>query len=426
MILCKPEQIVIKERYRRTLDPAKLKELQLSIMDNGLVHLPVVRFESPSPALPTLVVGERRVRAMTMAIQEGLCFSYMGKLVPEGCIPVAVWDELTPAHAREVELEENAQRADLTWQEHAQAVAALHALRKEQDPSWTLRKTSEELTGTAEPSSVQNTLLLAKHMDRARVASAPTAAIAMKILKAELQNELQAALGMEVMLNTSRHTLRHGDAIKEMSTLPDEAFDVILTDPPYGIGAEKFGRDFTEGVHFGASGHDYGDNWRDVSALLIQFAIHAYRVAARQAHMYMFCAVEHFVELRGDFILQGWDVWPHPMIWHKSPGFPPRPNHGPSRAYECILYALKGDKPVNYLAGDVLTIPFEGERLCAAQKPVALFVELLKRSVLPGAKILDPFCGSGTIFEAADIVMAEATGFDSDPAMVGIARGRLK
>ncbi len=61
----------------------------------------------------------------------------------------------------------------------------------------------------------------------------------------------------------------------------------------------------------------------------------------------------------------------------------------------------------------------------AAQKPVALLRELLSLSFHPGETILDPCCGSGTIFAAAKPLSLRATGIEMDEGSYLLAKERM-
>ena len=52
--------------------------------------------------------------------------------------------------------------------------------------------------------------------------------------------------------------------------------------------------------------------------------------------------------------------------------------------------------------------------------------DLLKRSVRPGMRVLDPFCGTGPVFPAAHSLSAIATGVELDAAAYGIAAQRIQ
>ena len=91
-----------------------------------------------------------------------------------------------------------------------------------------------------------------------------------------------------------------------------------------------------------------------------------------------------------------------------------------------ILYAVKGKRAVNRMVGDVLSYGADAQLNHSAQKPVALYQDLLSRSVLPGNTVLDPFCGTGPIFPAAHALKCKAIGVEKDPAHYGKAVKRIQ
>jgi DNA modification methylase len=416
--------VIAEKRWRKTFTESALVELADSISRLGLIQLPVVK---PLPdGKYELIAGERRTRAIRKLWAEGKSVLHANALFPPGLFPVTSWDELDERKAKEIELEENSIRQDLTWQEKSIAVAALHSMKKEADPTWTASDTAELVSGsrTGATEKVSDQVILSKNLHRPRVAAAKDPKEAMKILRNEVETELRAELGKRIdgeartKALDERFQIRCGDSRELCEELPDGSFDVILTDPPYGVDAQDF-----DNEHIVL--HRYDDSWDSVEPLMSWFAKESFRLAAEKAHLYLFCDVQHFMDLRVMFHLEGWDVWPRPFIWVKEPGHAPRPKHGPQRAYETILYAIKGDMQTIAMARDVLQIGMEKQRKHAAQKPVELYVDLLKRSVNPGMRVLDPFCGSGTIFPAAAEVKCEAAGFDSDPAAVALAKERI-
>lgn len=424
-----------ERRHRRYFDEARLEELAQSIEEHGLVHLPVCRPIENGKAWyeksrhdemlvafekAELVSGERRLRAILMLHMNERPVRYMGQLVPPGQLPFAWWSDLSSQAAREVELEENTRRADLTWHERVQAEAELAQLRREQ--GLPRAKILEELE--ADTTDLKETELLAANLHRPAVAKAPSRSEALKVLKREKQHEYEAELSKTIRAEDSRHVLKCVDAIEGCRSLPNEYFDCILTDPPYGVGADKFGMG-TDSKYVNVQ-HEYQDSQDYMMQLVRRINPELFRVAAKQAHLYLFCDVRYFTWLEDQLKSEGWDVWPRPLIWHKDVGMRPRVEHGPRRVYECILYALKGDKPIREAYDDVLVYPAVKEKEHAAAKPVELYKFLLSRSVLPGSKVLDPFCGSGPIFPAANMLKCEATGFDIDPVSVGKASLRLK
>jgi DNA modification methylase len=91
-----------------------------------------------------------------------------------------------------------------------------------------------------------------------------------------------------------------------------------------------------------------------------------------------------------------------------------------------VLYAVKGKRPTNYIAPDLFSFPPDDNLGHAAQKPVVLFEELLRRSVRPGNAVCDPFAGTGPIIPAAHAFKCRATAIEIDPAAYGIAVTRLE
>ena len=90
------------------------------------------------------------------------------------------------------------------------------------------------------------------------------------------------------------------------------------------------------------------------------------------------------------------------------------------------LYATKGDRPTLKLASDLVTYASDENLNWAAQKPVALYMDLLSRTCRPGDTALDCFVGSGTIFPSCHALKVKATGIEIDPVAYGIALKRLK
>ena len=99
---------------------------------------------------------------------------------------------------------------------------------------------------------------------------------------------------------------------------------------------------------------------------------------------------------------------------------------GPQRKYETILYAVKGKKTVLRMAPDVLDFRADSQLGHSAQKPVALYRELLGRSCVAGSAVLDVCCGTGPIFPAAHELKCRAVGLELDQKSYGIAVQRIQ
>lgn len=412
-------QLVIEEhRHRKTFDQKDIDSLAESIAQFGVFHPPVVRQDDNGGFV--LMAGERRTRAIKQLHASGRAIPG----VPAGMIPYTLFQDVDPIMAKEIELEENLRRVDLSWKETAAATAELHKMRKAADPNWTAVKTVEEIKDRGGPSLnptvVRNRTLLAENLHRPEVASASSEAQAMKNLSRSLENEFRAAITKKLGGVQTTHILENVDAVQGIRQFVAPAsVDVVITDPPYGIDAQDFG------IETVIETHRYEDNWDAVESLLANTITALTAVCKEQAHLYMFCDFSHWDDIKEMLELNDWEVWNRPLIWVKNTGYTPKPNFGPRRNYETIMFANRGKKMVTGVYSDVLIHQAVQNKEHAAQKPAELYKDLLIRSIIPGSTILDPFCGSGVVFEVAKTLSLKAIGFDSDPSAFAIARGRL-
>lgn len=409
---------VPKGRVRHQFPEDEHQALMESIYSVGILQPLLVQEDGI-----TLLAGERRLRALRNIYADGGQVKFDGKFIPEGHAPTVRANEQDAASYLEAELHENTKRQQLTWQEQAAAEKALHELRKAQNPKQTIQQTTREIgLSPGAASGVSDDLILADHLDDEDIAKAPTRKEAMKVLTKKLERGWREGLAKQ--FSTQEDTsgkLHQGDLRDLMPKLQADHFAVIIADPPYGVNADEF-------ANQKAVRHDYEDSEKASDDLYQTIAFEGFRVCARASHMYLFCDVRRFARIRQMVEACGWKVWPWPFIWFRGSniGIVPWPRTGPRRTYEAILFAVKGERPVNKIAPDVLDIPHDSSVERAAHKPVALYQELLDRSVLPGAHVLDPCCGTGPIFTAARNAKCVATGFEKDPAAFAQAMERFK
>jgi site-specific DNA-methyltransferase (adenine-specific) len=434
------DSIVISDnRQRQEFEAESLVDLANSIMQIGLLHAPVMR-ETPDGLV--LVAGERRLRAMGDLWAMGTTIRHNGQTFPPYNLPYVTLGELDELDAEEAELDENLKRRDLSWQERAAAISRLHTLRINQanrlgeihSVADTAREVYPEATTKLDESgqslgyfhsAVNSSIILSDHLANPEVAKAKTAKDAMKILKKQEDQRKNAELAERVgkNFNSSIHELHHIDCIDWLNKSPDNRFDVICTDPPYGMGAQAFGDG--AGLLTNAE-HHYDDSKTAWTTLMESLCPLLYRVAKPQAHAYIFCDIDNYHELKRLMEGAGWYVFRTPLINYKPrSGRIPLPEHGPKRQWEMCLYAIKGRKPVTGVYSDVISTVLEENLTHGAQKPVELYVDLLKRSVRPGDVVLDAFCGTGTIFPAAHQLKCKAVGLEQSAEYYGISVNRL-
>jgi site-specific DNA-methyltransferase (adenine-specific) len=430
------EEICIEEgRQRKNLNVDDLLALAGSITQVGLIHPVVVRRDDEDRIV--LVAGERRIKAMEYIWNFGQkvrCGEYTFDV---NQVPCVFLGEIDPVQAFEIELEENIRRNDLSWQERARATARLAQLKQELDGEAPSPAKLAEIIGDVSAETVQSggggaaqavrqDLILARHLDDPDIAKAASRAEGFKVLKRKEETARNAQLGAAIgQTLAGEHKLIKGDCLEIMATLADASFDVILSDPPYGIDAQDFGDSAGAGGAIG--GHFYDDSHDTWIHLMSGLVKELDRLAKPQAHLYLFCDIERFFALR-DFVGASgvWKPFRTPLIWFNPGGSrAPWPQSGPQRKTQYILYANRGNRPVTALHGDLITCGSDSNLGHHAQKPVELYVNLLRRSIRPGDSVLDPFAGSGPIFPAAHALKVRATGIEIDDAACGIAATRL-
>lgn len=427
--------IVPPDRQRSNFDESSLVELAESITRNALINALTVREDGV-----TLVAGERRLRAIQTCIYPlGRSFNYAGQPVPPGMVPVVSVSELDPLSLEEVELDENIKRRDLTWQEVAAAQSRLHHLRVRQaavaGATHTVLDTAIELGKPTGPGrvSVSQNLALAQHLDDSEVAKAKTPKDAMKLLlhreRQEQYRELGALAGAAwaAEIYPAGVPVIHGDCLEwlraECAKPAGRRYDVILTDPPYSMGADTFG---DSAGRLANIDHTYSDDYATWTTLMREWAPLSFAIAKPQAHAYVFCDLDRFHELKGLMAGAGWYVFRTPLVNVKTnSGRVPLPDEGPRRQYELCLYAIKGHRKTTAIYPDVIQTEGDPQLGHGAQKPVALFENLLKRSTVPGNWVLDTFAGTGPIIPAAHNQRCFVTAIEHDAASYGMCIERL-
>lgn len=360
---------------------------------------------------------------MSLLHEEGTLFLHDGETVKPGYIPYITIQDLTEIKYREAELEENILREDLSWQDKTAALNELHDLRVAQNPAQTKLDTAREITKAkgkgavkSQERSISRAQVVAKFLDDPDVARAKNEGEAFKVASRKLESQFAA---MSKKKESSVHGLYHGEFISRVSELRPHRFAAILADPPYGIGADKFGDAAT-------LAHQYGDTPELGLSLAREIIREGYRLTDLQGYLFLFCDIDLFLVLREFAETIGWKPFRTPLVWQKgSRGHVPEGYTGWRRSYEIILAASKGNKKLSRVVGDVIDVQPEASPLHAAAKPVELYKRLLSAVTIRGDKVLDPCCGSGTIFPAAHELGLIGFGVEAEEKFFDLAKGRM-
>lgn len=219
--------------------------------------------------------------------------------------------------------------------------------------------------------------------------------------------------------------------------LPDEYFDTIISDPPYGTGANTMaGRLRPSSEKYQSSDTknrlpDFaGDSLLPEAWLFMMQAVmqQCYRVAKPGADVLFFCdwrSVASMINIVGAAGFGPRSV----VVWNKGRACRPSKNGFRSQS-EFIVWARKGGKldrtndPV-YLDGVLSFSTLTNGKQHVTQKPLGLMTELLR--IVPAAgHVLDPFQGSGTTGVAAIAAGLQYTGIEATKHYHEVAVRRLQ
>lgn len=201
----------------------------------------------------------------------------------------------------------------------------------------------------------------------------------------------------------SKQEIICGDCLPIMRNYKDKQFDLVLCDPPYGIGADK-------GVGgFGSSKTDnhYKDEW-DARTPPAEVFNEIMRVSKKA------------IIFGGQFFdLPRNGHW---IVWDKKGDIEFDNPFG-----DCELAWTNIDRKSvkKYTVIQQGFISEEKVRWHPTQKPVTLFEQIINDYCEPTDTILDPFLGSGTTLLAAQTLGRVATGIEISADYAKIAQQRL-
>ena len=195
-------------------------------------------------------------------------------------------------------------------------------------------------------------------------------------------------------------TIYHGDCLE---LLPELAFDVVVTDPPYGISV--VGKDGKVGIsNKGAEAGTYkpivGDDVPLDPTWLASFG-------KRQ----VIFGLEHFVKI------------PHPgrlLVWDKEV------SNGLFAEVEIAWDSKNGpSKVIKHQQQGFLANLGDLKRSHPTQKPLSVMLWILDSCTAAGDVVVDPYAGTGTTLRAAKDLGRKAIGIEIDEAYCEIAAKRM-
>ena len=196
-----------------------------------------------------------------------------------------------------------------------------------------------------------------------------------------------------------------GDCRELMRRCPDNHFDLILTDPPYGIG-------YHSGWYVGGNPHNplkndavFDEEFND---LWLSVASHKAKETSSILCFAGYQVINEWIPI----INRYWNV-KNVIIWVKNNWSAGDLTGNLGNQYECIIFATRGGVK---LRGRRWSNVWNFDRVPPTTHPTEKPVSLLMRGVEMltdvGDNILDPFLGSGSILEACRKTTRNCSGFE--------------
>ena len=201
--------------------------------------------------------------------------------------------------------------------------------------------------------------------------------------------------------------LIQGDCLDYLKTLDDNQIDVVVTDPPYGIG-EAAGKNKSRGQL--AQPQDYGDKEWDNKRPSDEFFKEILRVSKNQ----VIFGGNYFADL-----LPASSCW---LVWDKD-------NSGDFADCELAWTSYKtAVRHFKYRWNGMLqgNMSRKEKRVHPTQKPIPLMEWVVQNYTKVGDTILDPFMGSGTTGVASCNLSKSFIGIELDPEYFKIAQKRIE
>jgi site-specific DNA-methyltransferase (adenine-specific) len=318
-----------------------------------------------------------------------------------------IWVETTekadPLELEEMELDENLQRENLSWQEEVAAKKRLMDLRAEKygDDYRAVAEHVGEGRGTFwEDVKIAEALEEMPELAQSKNKTAAMNKIRLKKRREGLIEKASAGTFSGALYENYAGKVKLGNCLEIMKGWNNGCAQLIVTDPPYGINLDS--GDTKKG---NPHPQVYEDDPGAVMDLVYLAAKECYRLLISDAHAYFFFDIKAYPKVFSLLTDVGFLVDPIPLIWVKNQSG--QVNHPDSRfgsAYEACFFCRKGSRALlkqgvsNVLKIDVVP---SGKKIHPTEKPVSLLQALIEFSSVPGETIVDPFGGSGSTAEAA-------------------------
>lgn len=207
----------------------------------------------------------------------------------------------------------------------------------------------------------------------------------------------------------------HSDATKFIKSIPNNSIDLVLTDPPYGVSATSWDKEFPL-------------NWyKEVS-----------RIMKSNASLLVFCGKQNRFEVETALRKSGLHFWQELVWYYRNGGLKRKTAY--CGHHEPILWFVKNKDDFHFDMGNSKWIDCwtviensrpqinfkKDKKIHPTQKSLDVVKRLIKYHSKTGDIVLDPFIGSGTTAVACKELGRNFLGCDINREYVKMAKNRLK
>lgn len=395
-----------RDRFRPV--KAKVEDIALSLLQFGQLQPVIIDGDKE------LVDGKHRLEALKL----------------NGSIEVWVdfQQGIDLIRAREIELEANIMREDMTPFERVKAIAEIDKIKRAKNPLWS-REDTAKAVGSERSADVTDAIKLAKMAElfpeiEWEKASSVRQMKSWADFKAKTVTRVADVKDNQIDYAGIEDKIILGDSVEIIKAIPAESFHAIITDPPFGI-------DF-DSRKSGSSGSltSYEDSEQSYERLL-SMAPELWRVLRPDGWLIWFFGISWYGRCKEAFREAGFTVDEIPIIWDRSEGrcHTNRPDKYFARGYDVALHCIKGDPQVMQRnKPNVITVkPVEtADREALVERPVELYAELIRRLTVSGETVADFFVGSGSCLAAAAMLGRDYFGSELSPERRALAIQKIK
>jgi site-specific DNA-methyltransferase (adenine-specific) len=227
--------------------------------------------------------------------------------------------------------------------------------------------------------------------------------------KAEFQKEIK-------IINTNQNIIL-GDSIEVLQTLENNSFDLLLSDPPYGM-------DFKSG--WNNKEKIVNDKIQDTITLFENVLKNSVPLLKDNAHFYLFGNIDFLPEIKP--IIEKYLNLKNILIWdRKVIGMGDLKSYGFSYdivyfGYNKVWKDLNGTRDRDILSFNRVT---PSANIHPTEKPIDLLEYLIKKSTKENDKILEPFAGGGSTLIACKNTNRLATGIEIEEKYYNLIKNRI-